>query len=95
MYKLLLVTNHQAVRDAFAAVAWEDLGFKAPRTAQSVEEALASLKAYHADAVAVALPAEEDAALYQALMEQHLSRYKVDEAANRAAYPDTYFKNVH
>ena len=71
MYKLLLVTNHQAVRDAFAAVAWEDLGFKAPRTAQSVEEAQASLKAYHADAVAVALPAEEDAALYQALMEQH------------------------
>jgi hypothetical protein len=71
MYKLLLVTNHQAVCDAFAAVAWEDMGFKAPRMAASMEEAIASLKAHHADAIAVSLPAEEDAALYRMLMAQY------------------------
>ena len=54
MYKLLLVTNNQAVRDAFDALAWENMGFKPPRKAANMEEALASLKAYHADAVAVA-----------------------------------------
>ena len=71
MYKLLLVTNDQAVRDAFNAVAWENMGYKAPRTAATPEEALASLKAYHADAIAIALPAEEDAVLIKELMVQH------------------------
>ncbi len=65
MYKLLLVTKDQSVRNAFAAVAWDDLGFKQPRVAESVEEALASLKAFHADAVAVAL---EDEALFAHLL---------------------------
>ena len=73
MYKLLLATNDQAVRDAFSAVAWENLGFKQPRMAATVEEALASLKAFHADAIAIALPAAEDALLIKRLM---------------AAYPD-------
>ena len=50
MYKILLATNDQKVRDAFSAVAWENLGFKQPRMASTVEEAIASLKAYHADA---------------------------------------------
>ena len=45
MYKLLLATNDQAVRDAFSAVAWENLGFKQPRMAATVEEALASYTA--------------------------------------------------
>ena len=71
MYKLLLVTNDQAVRDAFAAVAWENMGFKQPRMAANVEEAIASLKAYHADAIAIALPAAEDAALIKKLMAQY------------------------
>lgn len=44
MYKLLLATNDQAVRDAFAAVAWENLGFKLPRMAATADEALDSLK---------------------------------------------------
>ena len=70
MYKLLLVTNDQAVRDAFVAVAWENLGYKDPRMAANMDEALESLSTFHADAVAVALPAEEDAALYKALMEK-------------------------
>ena len=68
MYKLLLATNDQAVRDAFAAVDWENMGFKQPRMASTVEEAIASLKAYHADAIAIALPAAEDAKLIKALM---------------------------
>ena len=68
MYKLLLATNDQAVRDAFAAITWENLGFKQPRMVATVEEAIASLKAYHADAIAIALPAEQDAALMAALM---------------------------
>ena len=68
MYKLLLATNQQAVRDAFAAIAWEDLGFKQPRVVGTVEDAIASLKAYHADAIAIALPAEQDEALMKTLM---------------------------
>ena len=68
MYKLLLATNDQKVRDAFAAVAWENLGFKEPRMAATAEEAIKSLKAYHADAIAIALPAEEDDALIRQLM---------------------------
>ena len=68
MYKLLLVTNDQAVRDAFAAVAWENLGFKQPRMAATVEDALCSLKTYHSDAIAIGLPAAEDSRLMQSLM---------------------------
>ena len=71
MYKLLLVTNQQAVQEAFAALDWENMGFKSPRTAANVEEALASLKAYHADAIAIALPAAEDAALIKELMKSY------------------------
>ena len=68
MYKLLLVTNAQKVRDAFAAVSWENLGFKEPRMAATTEEAISSLKAYHADAIAIALPQSEDDALIRQLM---------------------------
>lgn len=68
MYKLLLVTKDQAVRDAFIAVAWENLGYKTPRRAADMDEALASLKAYHADAIAISLPAEEDTELIRKLM---------------------------
>ncbi len=68
MYKLLLATNDQAVLDAFQAVAWDALGFKQPRIARTVEEALQSLKAYHADAIAIALPAAEDDALIGELL---------------------------
>lgn len=68
MYKLLLATNDQKVRDAFSAVDWDALGFKAPRMAETAAEALASLKAYHADAIAIALPAQEDGELIRALM---------------------------
>ncbi len=71
MYKLLLVTNDQTVRDAFSALAWENMGFKPPRMANNAEEALGSLKAHHADAIAIALSAEEDAALIRELMKSY------------------------
>ncbi len=71
MYKILLATNDQKVRDAFAAVAWENLGFKQPRLASTMDEALCSLKAYHADAIAIALPAQEDSELMKVLMERY------------------------
>ncbi len=71
MNKLLLVTNDQAVRDAFAAVSWDDLGFRQPRVAASVEDALISLKAFHADAIAIALPKAEDERLFSRLLTEH------------------------
>lgn len=71
MYKLLLATNNQAVRDAFNAVPWENLGFKQPRMAATMEEALCSLRAYHADAIAIALPAEEDAEFMKQLSQAY------------------------
>ncbi len=68
MYKLLLVTGDQKVCDAFDQVDWEALGFKKPRTVSTAKDALIHLKAYHTDAVALSLPAEEDAALYEQLI---------------------------
>lgn len=68
MYKLLLTTDDPAVRDAFEAVQWEALGYRQPRIVSTVEEAVESLKAYHADAVAIALPADEDGRLCEVLM---------------------------
>ena len=83
MYKLLLVTNNQAVRDAFAAVSWENLGFKEPRMAQTTEEAIASLKAFHSDAIAIALPAEEDAMLMTRLMTAYPNLPVMEAPINR------------
>lgn len=68
MYKLLLATNDPAISDAFAAVQWELLGFRQPRVAASVEEAIGSLQAYHADAIAIGFTPEEDAALVEQLL---------------------------
>ncbi len=68
MYKLLLATNDPAVKDAFAAVAWENLGFKEPRIVTTVDEAVMSLKVYHADAIAIALPDEQDDDLISRLL---------------------------
>lgn len=64
MYKLLLVTDRAEIMDAFAAVkSWESLGFREPRTTSSFNGAVASLKANHADAIVIALPEAEEAAL--------------------------------
>jgi len=69
MYKLLLTTNDQGIRDAFSGVRWEMLGFRTPRIVSSAEEAVSSLKAHHADAIAIGLPHGEDEALLARLME--------------------------
>ncbi len=69
MYKLLLVTNEQAISDAFASVNWADIDYRQPRMASTVEEAISSLNAHHADAIAIGLPAEEDAALVAYLLQ--------------------------
>lgn len=61
MYKLLLATDRPEVLDAFGEIRdWERLGFRPPRTAGSADAAEESLRAHHADAVAVALPPEEE-----------------------------------
>ena len=69
MYKLLLTTKDPAICNAFSTLPWEMLGFRAPRVVSSVEEAVSSLKRHHADAIAIGLPEEEDAALLCQLME--------------------------
>ena len=71
MYKILLTTNDQEIRGAFDAVKWEEFGFRQPRFAASVEDAVSSLKAYHADAIAIGLSTEEDEELVRFLMEQY------------------------
>lgn len=72
MYKLLLVTDRQEVLTAFQAVpAWETLGFRAPRIATNVDEALDSLQRYHADAIAFALDDAQEHALGQALLNDY------------------------
>lgn len=69
MYKLLLVTDQQEIADAFNAVKeWELMGFRVPRVVATVHGAVASLRMNHADAVAIALPAQEEAALLDHLM---------------------------
>ena len=72
MYKLLLATDRQEVLTAFQAVpAWEAIGFRAPRIAASAEEALESLKRYHADAIAVSLDREQEQSLMDALIRDY------------------------
>ncbi|MBR6954058.1 MAG: hypothetical protein IKH77_03320 [Clostridia bacterium] len=83
MYKLLLVTDKPEVRAAFDAVTdWERLGFKQPRTAASADEATDSLTHHHADAVAIALPAEEEKKLLSAMECPHWHLRPVLDAAD-------------
>lgn len=70
MYKLLLATSDQSISDAFAAVKWEELGFRNPRVAASAEEAVSSLNTNYADAIAIGLSEEEDAELVGYLLEK-------------------------
>ena len=60
MYKLLLVTNNQKVKDAFAGVpSWSLLGFKEPRIAQSTDEAVETMAKHHVDGMIISLPEQE------------------------------------
>lgn len=54
MYRLLIVTENQAVTDMITAMqGWEKLGFKAPRLRSTADEAVACMQKHHIDAVAV------------------------------------------
>lgn len=54
MYRLLIVTEKQTVRDMFAAMeGWEAMGFKQPRLRETTAEALECMEKHHIDAIAV------------------------------------------
>lgn len=54
MYRLLIVTEDQAVWDMFAAMeGWEAMGFKTPRLRRSVDEAIECMHKHHIDAIAL------------------------------------------
>ena len=72
MYKLLLATDNPEILSAFQAIpSWEAMGFRAPRVAATAQEALDSLSRHHADAIAFALPGEQESALRTALIHQY------------------------
>ena len=73
MYKLLLVTNRQKVKDAFGGIAsWAYLGFKEPRVAGTVDEALQTLSKHHVDGVIISLPEMEQRRLIEIMNERPL-----------------------
>jgi len=54
VYRLLIVTEKQSVRDMFEGMSgWEVMGFKQPRLRATTEEALACMEKHHIDAIAV------------------------------------------
>ncbi len=54
MYRLLIVTEKQSVRDMFEGMSgWEVMGFKQPRLRATTEEALACMEKHHIDAIAM------------------------------------------
>ncbi len=68
MFKLLLVTDNPEVRAAYEAIPdWTRLGFKPPREAGSVEEAVDSLNRHHADALIINLPEAEEQRMLTAM----------------------------
>ncbi|MBR6027850.1 MAG: hypothetical protein IKP40_02080 [Clostridia bacterium] len=83
MYKLLLVTNRPEVVSAFDSIQdWEGLGFRMVRKASSPEDAIAHLKAHHSDAIALALPPEEEHRLITFLNERYPLRPIMRATAN-------------
>ncbi len=92
MYKLLLATDRPEVLAAFGEIRdWERLGFKPPRTADSADAAEESLRAHHADAVAVALPPEEEQKLVRDMGCPHWHLRPIMRAA---ADSETVLKDV-
>ena len=54
MYRLLIVTEKQSVREMFEGMSgWEVMGFKQPRLRATTEEALACMEKHHIDAIAM------------------------------------------
>lgn len=72
MYKLLLVTDRPEIISAYDSIpSWEDLGYRMMRKVGGVDEAIAHLKAHHSDAIAIALPDEEEHRLLEYLNERY------------------------
>ena len=83
MYRLLIVTEDQAVWDMFAAMeGWEAMGFKVPRLRKTMDEAVECMHKHHIDAIALD---ETDALLPLAayLDEQHpqMPIFKIEKTA--------------
>lgn len=54
MYRLLIVTENQNVKDMFTSMeGWEAMGFKPPRLRNSMDEAVECMHKHHIDAIAV------------------------------------------
>lgn len=54
MYRLLIVTEKQSVREMFEGMSgWEVMGFKPPRLRATTEEALLCMEKHHIDAIAM------------------------------------------
>lgn len=63
MYRLLIVTDEQRVKDMFSSMeGWEAMGIKPPRLRSSVEEAVECMHKHPIDAIAV-----DDAPAFEAL----------------------------
>lgn len=81
MYRLLIVTEKQSVRDMFEGMSgWEVMGFKQPRLRATTEEAIACMEKHHIDAIAMD-PGEAFADL-NAYVEQNcptMLRFEVEE----------------
>ncbi|MDR3051405.1 MAG: hypothetical protein LBU67_06755 [Oscillospiraceae bacterium] len=65
MYKVLLVTDQQALHDVFQAFEdWASLGFERPLAVHTAKEAMLLLESAPVDAVAYVLPKEEGQAFF-------------------------------
>lgn len=54
MYRLLIVTENQSVREMFAAMeGWEAMGFRPPRLRAGMAEAVDCMQKHHIDAIAL------------------------------------------
>lgn len=83
MYKLLLATDQPEVLQAFGEITdWDRLGFRQPRIAATAAEAVDSLTHHHADAVAIAMQAGEEAQLTAAMRCPHWHLRPIMRAAS-------------
>ena len=72
MFKLLLATDDPDVLRTFSEIRdWDRLGYRTPRTAANADEAVDSLTHHHADAVLIAMAAEEEQKLIHAMSCPH------------------------
>ena len=68
MYKLLLATDQADVISAYEQISpWETTGFRKPTVVHSAQEAIGYLQTHAVDAIAMALPHEQEASLIQHL----------------------------